>query len=267
MNSRLLRLHLPTCSSCRMHVGGPTSTDFVLRVSDLRPACCLGSFSPIHPPLIIPACPPITGSASTSHSHTVPQAALIPSSPLQNLELSEEGGFFLMPETPERERERMWLQRTMGDFFWGWWQCEHMLGKNVILCSNCTKLKKRNKMWNSLYVLEPLCWTPGGAPDQMMGGTHKPQSANSGEVCPRWCCLIINGSRKAMTRSYSHTFWFCADSISQKKKQNTNSPLSVSSDQVRETQSCFKLDFFKLLVSAEDFYVQKYVKTSIQKTV
>ena len=73
-----------------------------------------------------------------------------------------------------------------------------------------------------------------------------------------------------MTRSYSHTFWFCGDSISQKnkkQKQNTNSPLSVSSDQVGETQSYFKYDFFKLLVSAEDFYVQKYVKTSIQKTV
>lgn len=110
-----LWLHLPTCSSCRTHVGGPTSTDFVLRVSDLRPACCLGSFSPIHPPLIIPACPPITASASTSHSHTVPQAALIPSSQLQNLELSEEGGFF-MPETPERARV---VTEEYGRFFLG----------------------------------------------------------------------------------------------------------------------------------------------------
>lgn len=121
MNSRLLRLHLPTCSSCRMHVGGPTSTDFVLRVSDLRPACCLGSFSPIHPPLIIPACPPITGSASTSHSHTVPQAALIPSSQLQNLELSEEGGFFFNARDPgERERERAHVvTEEYGRFFLG----------------------------------------------------------------------------------------------------------------------------------------------------
>lgn len=89
-----------------------------------------------------------------------------------------------------------------------------------------------------------MSWSPTGGPPEgpqttCWGGTHKPQSANSGEVCPRWCCLIINGSRKVMTHSYSHTFGFCADSISQ---NNTNSLLSVSSDHTGETQSCFKLD-------------------------
>lgn len=138
-----LWLHLPTCSSCRTHVGGPTSTDFVLRVSDLRPACCLGSFSPIHPPLIIPACPPITASASTSHSHTVPQAALIPSSQLQNLELSEEGGFF-MPETPERARV---VTEEYGRFFLGvmtvWKWLTHAQGKCDSLLS-LRKIKEEN---------------------------------------------------------------------------------------------------------------------------
>lgn len=117
-------LSLLSCQSCWMHVEGNRTTDSTDLCASCgvrsEAGCSLGSFSPIHPPLIIPVCPPITASASTSHSHC-PTAALIPSSQLQNLELS---GVFFMPKTPERVCSWRGIKCDvfMTSSILGWWQ-------------------------------------------------------------------------------------------------------------------------------------------------
>lgn len=103
--------------------------------------CSLGRFTPAHPPLIIPVCPPIAASAYTSHSHC-PTATLLPVSQLNTLTA--------FPFSCQRSR----ILRQCGCTgpMWDFYDClysgddrrkwQTYGSENVILCCHCAIQRK-----------------------------------------------------------------------------------------------------------------------------